>query len=54
MTVLLKWQVVLCIHNIAYQGRFAFDDFSKLGLPDEFKGSFDFIDGYSYIEFLCP
>ncbi|XP_057521390.1 granule-bound starch synthase 1, chloroplastic/amyloplastic-like [Amaranthus tricolor] len=39
-------KVVFCIHNIAYQGRFAFDDFSKLGLPDEFKGSFDFIDGH--------
>ncbi|GAB2300802.1 hypothetical protein Dimus_034836 [Dionaea muscipula] len=39
-------KVVFCIHNIAYQGRFAFSDFSLLNLPVEFKGSFDFIDGY--------
>ncbi|GMH09606.1 hypothetical protein Nepgr_011447 [Nepenthes gracilis] len=39
-------KVVFCIHNIAYQGRFAFSDFSFLNLPDKFKGSFDFIDGY--------
>ncbi|XP_040989257.1 granule-bound starch synthase 1, chloroplastic/amyloplastic isoform X2 [Juglans microcarpa x Juglans regia] len=39
-------KVVFCIHNIAYQGRFANSDFSLLNLPDQFKGSFDFIDGY--------
>ncbi|XP_021757776.1 granule-bound starch synthase 1, chloroplastic/amyloplastic-like [Chenopodium quinoa] len=39
-------KVVYCIHNIAYQGRFAFSDFSMLNLPDEFRGSFDFIDGH--------
>ncbi|KNA20792.1 hypothetical protein SOVF_048850 [Spinacia oleracea] len=39
-------KVVFCIHNIAYQGRFAFSDFSLLNLPEEFKGSFDFIDGH--------
>ncbi|ERN00416.1 hypothetical protein AMTRI_Chr09g38440 [Amborella trichopoda] len=39
-------RVVFCIHNIAYQGRFAFSDFSLLGLPDQFKSSFDFMDGY--------
>lgn len=39
------WQVAFCIHNIAYQGRFAFADFALLNLPDEFKSSFDFIDG---------
>ncbi|XXG43368.1 hypothetical protein AAC387_Pa01g3420 [Persea americana] len=39
-------KVALCIHNIAYQGRFAFSDFSFLNLPDQFKSSFDFIDGY--------
>uniref|UniRef100_A0A803L5D9 Starch synthase catalytic domain-containing protein n=1 Tax=Chenopodium quinoa TaxID=63459 RepID=A0A803L5D9_CHEQI len=42
----LLCQVVYCIHNIAYQGRFAFSDFSMLNLPDEFRGSFDFIDGH--------
>ncbi|KAK4268934.1 hypothetical protein QN277_022159 [Acacia crassicarpa] len=39
-------QVVFCIHNIAYQGRFAFNDFSLLNLPNQFRSSFDFIDGH--------
>ncbi|XP_028755962.1 granule-bound starch synthase 1, chloroplastic/amyloplastic [Neltuma alba] len=39
-------KVVFCIHNIAYQGRHAFADFALLNLPNEFKSSFDFIDGY--------
>ncbi|KAK4802407.1 hypothetical protein SAY86_000610 [Trapa natans] len=39
-------QVAFCIHNIAYQGRFAFSDFSLLNLPDSFKSSFDFMDKY--------
>ncbi|CAL5347239.1 unnamed protein product [Camellia sinensis] len=39
-------RVVFCIHNIAYQGRFPFADFSLLNLPEQFKGFFDFIDGY--------
>ncbi|PON75525.1 Glycogen synthase [Parasponia andersonii] len=39
-------RVAFCIHNIAYQGRFAFTDFKLLNLPDNFKSSFDFIDGY--------
>ncbi|KAK4285050.1 hypothetical protein QN277_001796 [Acacia crassicarpa] len=39
-------KVVFCIHNIAYQGRHAFADFCLLNLPNEFKSSFDFIDGY--------
>nr|AND76970.1 granule-bound starch synthase [Castanea mollissima] len=39
-------KVAFCIHNIAYQGRFPFSDFSILNLPDQFKSSFDFIDGY--------
>ena len=41
-----KAKVAFCIHNIAYQGRFPFSDFSLLDLPDNLKGSFDFIDGY--------
>ncbi|KAL3817853.1 hypothetical protein ACJIZ3_003758 [Penstemon smallii] len=28
------------------KGRFAFSDFSLLNLPDQFKSSFDFMDGY--------
>ncbi|THU63785.1 hypothetical protein C4D60_Mb01t19500 [Musa balbisiana] len=39
-------KVAFCIHNIAYQGRFAYLDFACLNLPDQFKSSFDFIDGY--------
>ncbi|KAG6688145.1 hypothetical protein I3842_11G109500 [Carya illinoinensis] len=39
-------KVAFCIHNIAYQGRFALSDFSLLNLPDQFKGSLDFIDGH--------
>ncbi|XP_028549213.1 granule-bound starch synthase 1b, chloroplastic/amyloplastic [Dendrobium catenatum] len=40
-------KVAFCIHNMAYQGRFAFSDFSLLNLPNRFKASFDFIDGYN-------
>ncbi|KAF3434172.1 hypothetical protein FNV43_RR25275 [Rhamnella rubrinervis] len=43
---LQKCQGCFCIHNIAYQGRFSFSDFPLLNLPDKFKSSFDFIDGY--------
>ncbi|CAN6215263.1 unnamed protein product [Urochloa humidicola] len=39
-------KTAFCIHNIAYQGRFAFSDYSELNLPERFKSSFDFIDGY--------
>lgn len=39
-------KVAFCIHNIAYQGRHAFADFSLLNLPNEFRSSFDFIDGH--------
>jgi len=40
-------KVAFCIHNIVYQGRFAFTDYSLLNLPDELRGSFDFLDGYN-------
>ncbi|KAL2902969.1 Granule-bound starch synthase 1 chloroplastic/amyloplastic [Bienertia sinuspersici] len=40
-------KVVFCIHNIAYQGRFAFSDYSMLNLPEEFRGSFEFFDGWN-------
>ncbi|XP_027367839.1 granule-bound starch synthase 1, chloroplastic/amyloplastic-like [Abrus precatorius] len=39
-------KVAFCIHNIAYQGRHAFADFSLLNLPNEFRSSFDFTDGH--------
>lgn len=41
-------KVAFCIHNIVYQGRFAFNDFAFLNLPDEQRGSFDFLDGYDH------
>ncbi|XP_022856059.1 granule-bound starch synthase 1, chloroplastic/amyloplastic-like [Olea europaea var. sylvestris] len=44
--IYMNAKVAFCIHNIAYQGRFAFSDFYLLGLPDNYKSSFDFIDGY--------
>ncbi|XWS61498.1 hypothetical protein CRYUN_Cryun07bG0130900 [Craigia yunnanensis] len=44
--IYMNAKVVFCIHNIAYQGRFPFAEFSLLNLPDRFKSSFDFIDGY--------
>lgn len=44
--VYMTAKVAFCIHNIAYQGRFAFADYSLLNLPDQMKSSFDFIDGY--------
>ncbi|XP_022733844.1 granule-bound starch synthase 1, chloroplastic/amyloplastic-like [Durio zibethinus] len=43
--IYMNAKVAFCIHNIAYQGRFAFSDFSLLNLPDRFKSSFDFFDG---------
>eukprot|EP00271_Cylindrocystis_brebissonii_P015915 TRINITY_DN38996_c0_g1_i1.p1 TRINITY_DN38996_c0_g1~~TRINITY_DN38996_c0_g1_i1.p1 ORF type:complete len:608 (+),score=124.37 TRINITY_DN38996_c0_g1_i1:53-1876(+) len=39
-------KVAACLHNIAYQGRFAVGDFEYLNLPDEFLPSFAFDDGY--------
>ncbi|KAA3454853.1 granule-bound starch synthase 1, chloroplastic/amyloplastic-like [Gossypium australe] len=44
--IYMSAKVAFCIHNIAYQGRFAFEDYSLLNLPDQFKSSFDFMDGY--------
>ncbi|KAF3789416.1 Granule-bound starch synthase 1 [Nymphaea thermarum] len=40
-------KVAFCIHNISYQGRFAASDFELLNLPDYFRSSFEFTDGYS-------
>ncbi|WOL19247.1 granule-bound starch synthase 1, chloroplastic/amyloplastic [Canna indica] len=44
--IYMNAKVAFCIHNIAYQGRFSFSDFELLNLPDKFKSSFDFMDGY--------
>jgi len=35
-------KVAFCVHNIAYQGRFAASDFDKLSLPESFAESFAF------------
>ncbi|XP_072968175.1 granule-bound starch synthase 1, chloroplastic/amyloplastic-like [Typha angustifolia] len=40
-------KVAFCIHNISYQGRFSPSDFELLNLPENFKSSFSFIDGYN-------
>lgn len=47
MGIYTSAKVAFCIHNIAYQGRFAIDDFQLLDLPNQLRGSFDFIDGYN-------
>ncbi|CAJ1976339.1 unnamed protein product [Sphenostylis stenocarpa] len=39
-------KVAFCIHNIAYQGRHAFEDFSLLNLPNEYRSTFEFTDGH--------
>lgn len=39
-------QVAMCIHNIAFQGRFWPDEFGSLGLPSDAKDLFSFSDGY--------
>ncbi|CAI5509723.1 unnamed protein product [Closterium sp. Naga37s-1] len=40
-------KVAFCTHNIAYQGRFVPSDFDRLNLPDSFRPSFAFTDGYA-------
>ena len=42
----LDTPVALCIHNIAFQGRFWPETFSSLGLPESSLGRFSFEDGY--------
>lgn len=36
----------MCVHNIAFQGRFWPDEFGSLGLPAESRDLFNFSDGY--------
>ncbi|XP_039022762.1 granule-bound starch synthase 1, chloroplastic/amyloplastic-like isoform X1 [Hibiscus syriacus] len=45
--IYMNAKVAFCIHNISYQGRFQFSNFAVLNLPDRFKCSFDFLDGYT-------
>ncbi len=42
----LSTKTALCIHNIAYQGRFRPDVWPHMGLPDNLKPLFSFEDGY--------
>ncbi|KAG6466494.1 hypothetical protein ZIOFF_075699 [Zingiber officinale] len=44
--IYMNAKVAFCIHNIVYQGRFAFSDYEILNLPERFKSSFEFTDGY--------
>ncbi|KAL4458488.1 hypothetical protein ABPG75_013353 [Micractinium tetrahymenae] len=39
-------KTALCIHNIAFQGRFWRDSFGELSLPEESASLFEFQDGY--------
>lgn len=39
-------KTALCIHNIAFQGRFWSESFTNLGLPDSSKERFTFEDGF--------
>jgi len=39
----------LCVHNIAFQGRFWPTPMGELGLPDTAEGKFTFIDGYQKV-----
>ncbi|XP_042380295.1 granule-bound starch synthase 1b, chloroplastic/amyloplastic-like [Zingiber officinale] len=44
--IYMNAKVAFCIHNIVYQGRFAFSDYEILNLPERFKSSFEFTDGH--------
>lgn len=39
-------KVALCVHNIAFQGRFWPDTYGELGLPASSRDKFEFVDGY--------
>lgn len=41
--------VALCVHNIAFQGRFWPENFGDLGLPESSRARFEFEDGYPKI-----
>ncbi|EIE21159.1 granule-bound starch synthase [Coccomyxa subellipsoidea C-169] len=45
----LDTKAALCIHNIAFQGRFWRESFADLGLPASSAAKFEFEDGYSRI-----
>lgn len=44
--VVAMLQVALCMHNIAFQGRFFRDTWNELGLPASSLRKFEFEDGY--------
>lgn len=41
-----KTKCALCIHNVAFQGRFWEDSYANLGLPEISKSRFEFTDGF--------
>ncbi|CAL8469225.1 g8766 [Coccomyxa elongata] len=45
----LDTKAALCIHNIAFQGRFWRESFVDLGLPASTAAKFEFEDGYSRV-----
>jgi len=42
----LPTKVAMCVHNVAFQGRFFADSFASLGLPQESYKYFEIEDGY--------
>ena len=45
----LNTPVTLCVHNIAFQGRFWPETFGDLGLPESSRDRFTFQDGYPFV-----
>jgi granule-bound starch synthase len=45
----LNTKVAMCVHNIAFQGRFFAESFDDLLLPEVSKARFEFEDGYNKI-----
>lgn len=48
-SLLCLLQTALCMHNVAFQGRFWADSFPQLGLPQSSFSKFEFTDGYPKI-----
>ncbi|KAH7619294.1 putative Granule-bound starch synthase 1, chloroplastic/amyloplastic [Nannochloris sp. 'desiccata'] len=51
----LNTPTALCVHNIAFQGRFWPETFGDLGLPEASRSRFSFEDGYPTVfDETCP
>jgi granule-bound starch synthase len=51
----LNTPTALCVHNIAFQGRFWPETFGELGLPEASRSRFSFEDGYPTVfDETCP